>query len=99
MTLPDSTSDRRADTRKLLLACAVCVVFMVIEIVGGVLSNSLAIATDALHLLSDVSSFLISAIMLIMAQRETTKIHTYGFHRAEVCAIRVLLPLTPPSPI
>ena len=37
---------------KLIFASALCLVFMIGEIVGGVLSNSLAIATDAAHLLS-----------------------------------------------
>ena len=38
--------------RKLILASVLCLVFMICEVVGGVLSNSLAIATDAAHLLT-----------------------------------------------
>ena len=46
--------------RKLISASVLCLVFMVAEVVGGVLSNSLAIATDAAHLLTgNLGSFLI----------------------------------------
>ena len=38
--------------RKLVIASVLCLVFLVGEVVGGVLSNSLAIATDAAHLLT-----------------------------------------------
>ena len=38
---------------KLIFASVLCLIFMTAEIVGGVLSNSLAIETDAAHLLTD----------------------------------------------
>ena len=41
--------------RKLVVASVLCLVFMLAEVVGGVLSNSLAIATDAAHLLTGKS--------------------------------------------
>jgi len=46
--------------KKLILVSALCITFMVIEVVGGLLANSMAIMTDAAHLLSDFSGFLIS---------------------------------------
>lgn len=45
--------------RKLLVASAVCLVFMAIEVIAGIASNSLALMTDASHLLSDLCAFLI----------------------------------------
>ena len=42
--------------RKLILASVLCLVFMIGEVVGGVFSNSLAIATDAAHLLTGMLS-------------------------------------------
>ena len=53
-----------------------------IPIIGGYLANSLAIMTDAAHLLTDVSSFLISIIALRMASRPISKKMTFGWHRA-----------------
>lgn len=61
-----------------------CTVFMTIEFVGGWLSGSLAIMTDAAHLLSDLSGFIISMLSLYIALRPANFKLTYGYHRAEV---------------
>ena len=54
---------------KLIFASVLCLVFMIAEVVGGVLSNSLAIATDAAHLLTDFASFMISLFAIWVAGR------------------------------
>lgn len=59
--------------RKLIIASILCVIFMLVEIVGGVLSNSLAIATDAAHLLTDFASFMISLFAIWFAGRPSTR--------------------------
>jgi len=64
--------DKRA-RRKLIIASVLCLFFMVVEIVGGVLANSLAIATDAAHLLTDFASFMISLFSLWVASRPATR--------------------------
>lgn len=53
-------------------------------ITGGVWSNSLAIATDAAHLLTDFASFMISLFSLWVAHRPATKKMPFGWYRAEV---------------
>ncbi|KAG5677589.1 hypothetical protein PVAND_007338 [Polypedilum vanderplanki] len=75
--------DKKA-RKKLIIASILCIFFMLVEIVGGILSNSLAIATDAAHLLADLASFMISLLALYIAQRKSTKRMSFGFHRAEV---------------
>ncbi|XP_026675276.1 zinc transporter 2-like isoform X2 [Ceratina calcarata] len=75
--------DKKA-RRKLLLASTLCVIFMIAEIVGGVLSNSLAIATDAAHLLTDFASFMISLFSIWVASRPATRKMPFGWYRAEV---------------
>ncbi|XP_055635857.1 proton-coupled zinc antiporter SLC30A2-like [Toxorhynchites rutilus septentrionalis] len=70
--------------RKLILASVLCVIFMIAEIIGGVYSNSLAIATDAAHLLADLASFMISLFALWIAARPSTKRLSFGWYRAEV---------------
>ena len=62
----------------------VCILFMATEIVGGVLANSLAIMTDAAHLLSDFSGFVISMFSIWVGTQPASKGMTFGFHRAEV---------------
>jgi zinc transporter 2 len=64
--------DKRA-RRKLIIASVLCLFFMVVEIVGGVLANSLAIATDAAHLLTDFASFMISLFSIWVASRPATR--------------------------
>ena len=44
--------------RKLAIITVICFLFMVAEVIGGYLSNSVAIMTDAAHMFSDVSGFL-----------------------------------------
>ena len=61
----------------------VCIVFMVTEIIGGIISGSLAILTDAAHLLSDLVGFGISIIALTLGVRSPTNSLTFGFYRAE----------------
>jgi len=70
--------------RKLIIASLLCVVFMIGEIVGGVLANSLAIATDAAHLLTDFASFMISLFAIYMASKPRSQKMSFGWHRAEV---------------
>ncbi|CAH8541927.1 unnamed protein product [Heterobilharzia americana] len=70
--------------RKLILASVLCLFFMIGEIIGGALAHSLAIMTDAAHLLTDFASFLISLLALFLASRPSTKKMSFGWHRAEV---------------
>ncbi|KAL0268878.1 UNVERIFIED_CONTAM: hypothetical protein PYX00_010671 [Menopon gallinae] len=76
-------TDTRA-RRKLIIASILCVIFMIGEGVGGYLSNSLAIATDAAHLLTDFASFMISLFSLWVAGRPATRRMSFGWYRAEV---------------
>ncbi|KAJ8885859.1 hypothetical protein PR048_012065 [Dryococelus australis] len=51
---------------------------------GGYLSSSLAIATDAAHLLTDFASFMISLFSLWLSTRPPTRKMSFGWYRAEV---------------
>jgi len=74
----------RKARKKLLLASAFCVLFMIAELVGGFLAGSIALMSDALHLLSDCGGLMISVVALWMSQKEATNKLTYGYHRAEI---------------
>ncbi|CAB3360208.1 Hypothetical predicted protein [Cloeon dipterum] len=74
----------QAARRKLITASVLCLIFMLGEIVGGLLSNSLAIATDAAHLLTDFASFMISLFSLYVSTRPATRRMSFGWYRAEV---------------
>ncbi|XP_055299564.1 proton-coupled zinc antiporter SLC30A2 isoform X2 [Sitodiplosis mosellana] len=70
--------------KKLIIASILCLVFMMLEVVGGIYSNSLAIATDAAHLLTDFASFMISLFAIWFAGRPSTRKMSFGWYRAEV---------------
>ena len=57
---------------------------MIIEFICGYLAGSLAIMSDATHLLSDLAGFLISLFSLIVAMKPADKNFTFGYHRFEV---------------
>jgi solute carrier family 30 (zinc transporter), member 2 len=69
---------------KLQLAICLATGFMIVEIVGGYIANSLAIYSDAAHLLTDIAGFAISLVAVLAAQRPGCKDYTYGLVRAEV---------------
>ena len=69
---------------KLLCISVICFIFMTAEFVGGYLSHSLAIMTDAAHMLSDVASFMISYFASYVGARRGTAKMSYGYARAEI---------------
>ncbi|KAG6539207.1 hypothetical protein ZIOFF_004360 [Zingiber officinale] len=95
----DSTSDSRdakerfASMRKLLIAVILCAIFMAVEVVGGIKANSLAILTDATHLLSDVAAFAISLFSIWASGWEATPRQSYGFFRIEILGALVSIQL------
>lgn len=64
-------------------------VFMIAELVGGVLSNSLALLADAAHMLTDVAALALSLFALWFAQRPASSDKTYGYLRLEILAALV----------
>ena len=57
---------------------------MIGEIIGGVVSGSIALLTDAFHILSDIFAFGISIAGLHLSRRPASKLMSFGFYRAEV---------------
>lgn len=72
------------DKKKLIMAIALCFVFMIAEIIGGWVSGSLAIVTDAAHLLSDIAGFLVSLFALTWSAKPANVRMSFGYHRAEI---------------
>eukprot|EP00871_Galdieria_phlegrea_P003666 jgi/Galph1/42/GphlegSOOS_G4863.1 len=70
--------------KKLFVASVLCACFMFAEILGGYFAGSLAIMTDAAHLLSDFASFVISLVALHLSKRPGSATMSFGYARAEV---------------
>ena len=65
-----------------------CFVFMILELVGGYIGHSLAVITDALHMMTDVFSFALAIYASVVAKQASTPRFSYGFKRIEViCAL------------
>ena len=78
--------DRKAlsNLRKLYISIGICTLFMIAEVIGGIISGSLAILTDAAHILSDILGFGISVISIHITRLPASRRMSFGFHRAEV---------------
>ncbi|HEX2093316.1 MAG TPA: cation diffusion facilitator family transporter [Longimicrobiaceae bacterium] len=70
----------------LLATLALSAVYMVAEVVGGWVANSLALLADAGHMLSDVGALALSLFAVWIAQRPATPQRTYGYYRTEILA-------------
>ena len=71
------------------MAFAVTAGILVAELVGGILTNSLALLADAGHMASDIGALGLALIAIWLASRPASGRRTYGFHRAEVLAALV----------
>ena len=70
--------------KKLLFVLLLAAIFMVAEIVGGIMAGSVAILSDAAHMFSDLLGFAISIISVWISGLPANKKYSYGFHRAGV---------------
>ncbi|KAM9418942.1 proton-coupled zinc antiporter SLC30A8-like isoform 2-T2 [Salvelinus alpinus] len=80
----DREREKQLARKRLYVVSAVCLVFMIGEILGGYFAGSLAVMTDAAHLLVDFASFIISLVSLWLSSRPATRTLSYGWHRAEI---------------
>ena len=79
-TMPPEVTARR----KLQVALVVTVGFAGLEVAGGVYSGSLALCSDAAHILTDAGSFGIALAASMMVERSATASYTFGFARVEI---------------
>lgn len=81
-----SHGSRGQHKSRLLWTLALTVAYMVAEIVGGYLADSLALLADAGHMFSDAAALGLSLFAAWIAQRPPTPQHSYGYYRAEILA-------------
>ena len=77
---------RHTETLRLKLALAISGIYFFAELIGGFLTNSLALLSDAGHMLSDIAALALSLFAFRIAKRPATVSSTYGYHRAEILA-------------
>ena len=74
------------DRRRLAVVLAITSTVLVVEVVGAVVSGSLALLADAGHMLTDAAGLLIALIAATMTSRPASSKRTWGYQRAEVLA-------------
>jgi cobalt-zinc-cadmium efflux system protein len=79
-------SSRGGDKKGLTIALLTTAVIMIVEFLGGLITNSLALLSDSGHMLSDVSSLAFSLIAMLFASKPPSPQKTYGFYRFEILA-------------
>lgn len=62
------------------------VAVLVVELVGGILSHSLALLADAAHVFADIGALTLAYAAMSLAERAPTGRHTFGLYRAEILA-------------
>jgi cobalt-zinc-cadmium efflux system protein len=75
-----------ANGRPLKITLVLVLVIMAAEVIGGFLSNSLALLSDAGHMLTDALAIALSLFAMNLARRPATAKKTFGYHRAEIMA-------------
>ncbi|MDD5306298.1 MAG: cation diffusion facilitator family transporter [Deltaproteobacteria bacterium] len=79
-------AERGASRRALWSALAILSVFMVVEVAGGLLTSSLALLSDAAHMLTDVAAVGLALFAQRIARRAPSPRRSYGYRRVEIVA-------------
>ena len=79
-------TDRAWRRRRMKAALLLTVGVLVLEVVGGVISGSLALLADAAHRFTDVAALTLAWAGMTLGDRAPTRRHTFGLQRAEVLA-------------
>ncbi len=77
---------RSGQQKNLLIVLLMTGTFMIIEVIGGLFTGSLALLADAGHMLTDMAALGLSVFTMWMAARPSTPEKSYGYHRAEILA-------------
>jgi cobalt-zinc-cadmium efflux system protein len=78
-----------ADTRRLVLALVLILGFMAVEVVVGILASSLALLSDAAHMLTDAGAIALALVAARLAARPARGGYTFGLKRAEILSAQL----------
>ncbi len=76
-------------SRALAIALGITLAFLIVEVIGGVLTGSLALLADAGHMATDVAALALALFAGWLARRPATPERSFGYRRAEVLAALV----------
>lgn len=79
-------SSASKNKHRLMMAFGLTSFYLIVEVVGGLLTNSLALLADAGHMLTDVAGLGLALLAIKFAERPATPERTYGYYRVEILA-------------
>lgn len=82
----DHVKEQKTSKKTLWITLMLTLFFTIVEIVGGLVSNSLALLSDSAHMISDVLALGLSMVAIYMATRKPNRKYTFGFLRFEIIA-------------
>ena len=77
---------RSIERRKLILSLIITTVVMIVEIIGGIITNSIALLSDAGHMFTHAFAISISLLAIMISKKPACHHKTFGLYRAEVLA-------------
>lgn len=83
---PNRQLHREHDRRALVITLVITATYCLVELAGGVFTNSLALLSDAGHMFADVAALSVSLFAARLSQLPPTASKTFGYHRVEILA-------------
>jgi cobalt-zinc-cadmium efflux system protein len=77
---------RHVEQKKLILSLSITIITMILELIGGYLTNSMALLSDAGHMFTHAFALVIGLAAIIIARKPPCHHQTFGLYRAEVLA-------------
>ncbi|MBB5647076.1 cation diffusion facilitator family transporter [Pedobacter cryoconitis] len=71
---------------RLKIVLGFTLLYLIVEVIGGIMTKSLALLADAGHMLTDVGGLALALVAINYAERKATTERTYGYYRAEILA-------------
>jgi cobalt-zinc-cadmium efflux system protein len=82
----DHDHSHSSNMRRVLIALVLTATFMVVEVIGGIISGSLALLADAGHMLTDTMALALAAVAFHVSRRPADSKLTYGYQRFQILA-------------
>jgi cobalt-zinc-cadmium efflux system protein len=89
MDIDPTADDRSGRKKRLLIVFFLTLTYLIVEVVGGLWTGSLALLADAGHMLTDVGGLAIALSAMWFAERPPTPQKSYGYYRIEILAALV----------
>ena len=78
---PPPKEDQSKNYKKLIAVIIISVIFITVEAIGGIISGSISVISDSVHLLTDLVGFILAFVFIWYSGKKPTQTMTFGYHR------------------